>query len=208
MQIEYCESCQKRITDHDFTVGLAAWMDEQVFCKSCMDRKGLSIPFPIPSVLGTRKSSSGRLSAIPGSGIRKSSSGRLSAIPGSGIRQGVSNSGVRKASPGGGVPRASSDSGIRKAPGVGSGLHNSSSLGSGVRKGKSTSGLHVVRRSGIQPAHVSTPSRVSGRTKMGRLKRRLVGRHLARESSTLWLSLLTGLSILLLVAGIYFKFLR
>ena len=197
MQIEYCESCHKRVTDHDFDVGVAAWHDEQVYCKDCLQKKGYTIQFPAPSA---KRTSSGRLITISGSKIRKVPSG-------SAIRKIAPDSGVHNASQGSGVRKASSGSALRKVSTPGSGIHKYSNQGSGVRKvSRASSGIQTIPRSGILVANRSAASKSSG--KLARSKPRWYKRHAQEGNGAILFTLLAGAAALLLAAGLYFLIIK
>jgi len=158
MQIQYCETCNRRITEHDLEVGQAAAMGEQVYCKACLEKMGLQIP---PMASRKRPPTGVRLSISPGSGIPRTSSGsglRGVAGSGSGLRgQPGSGSGIRGA--------GASGSGIQKKPG--SGLRQSPAPGSGIQK-KPGSGLRPgpTPGSGIQGALPGAPRRSSSGSRL------------------------------------------
>lgn len=213
MQIEYCESCQRQITEHDLSVGLAVRIGELVYCHTCRARPGDAPVAPV-IVSGRRANSSGRHRAMrsgllaatspasspnspparrPGSGLRKatsSSSARL-AVQGSGVQRTVPGSGIHRA-PGSGLHRAEPGSGIRKAPGSGV---LKAAPGSGVRRSAS-SGIHRV--AGGSEVRAATPGRGS-RTR-GR-RRSLRGRS-GNQDGAAWAPMIGVLVVVILVLGL------
>ena len=190
MQIDYCDACQTRITEHDLSVGLAAWFSDRVFCRGCMDKQGLQPP-PFPVQVRGRSSSSGVLKALPGSGLRRAvqpGSGIHKSSPGSGIRKAASpGSGIRKAaSPGSGIRQAAKPaSGIRP---VSSGIRAAVPSSSGALKATSGGRIRAVR-SGFYPAAVAKVRRRRTRSIHG-------------EDGAL--SVLTAILTLLVAGGLFF----
>lgn len=196
MQIEYCDECQSRITEHDVSVGQAAWFGDKILCKKCMDKQGLKAPPPVMTVR-TRggANSSGILKALPGSGIRKAVATQpgsgihqpsTSVQPGSGIRAAQPGSGIRPA-PGSGILRASTNSGGRLAAQPGSGIRKASTPTSGTR-----SGIHTAT-----PAPAKPPTRAVARRRIRRSN---------ADDNHIWVSVVTALLTLLVVAGAYMLF--
>ncbi len=188
MQIEYCEACHKRVTDHDFDVGVAAWLEEQVYCKTCLEKKGFAIQIPGPS-----------------SGAKRTPSGRMISISGSGIRKVPSGSAIRKVGPDSGIRSAAKGSGVHKVSTPGSGIHKYPKQGSGVRKAsRASSGVQTIPRSGILAAHRGTSSKSSGR--LSKVKSRWYGRRADKGSESILFMLLAGAAFLLLAGGMYVLF--
>ncbi|MCW8130500.1 MAG: hypothetical protein KIS92_09145 [Planctomycetota bacterium] len=196
MQIEYCDECQSRITEHDVSVGQAAWFGDKILCKKCMDKQGLKAPPPVMTVRARGGgSSSGILKALPGSGIRKAVGSQPGsgiqpasqpAQPGSGIRAAQPGSGIR-AAPGSGILRASTNSGGRLAAQPGSGIRKAATPTSGTR-----SGIHAATNAGKPPTRAMVRRRRRG----------------SAEDNSVWVSVVTALLTLLVVAGAYLLFHR
>lgn len=190
MQIEYCDGCHGRITEHDLSVGLAAWFVDRILCKKCMEKNGLKAPPPVMKVGGRGgASSSGILKAIPGSGIRGAvGSGIRNAVkPGSGIQKAQPGSGILKSQPGSGILRASTNSGGRLAAQPGSGIRNAATPPAGAAR----SGLLPS----AQPATRTTPQ--------AGVRRRKTRARQDGDGGDIWISVVTAILTLLLVAGLF-----
>lgn len=203
MQIEYCDQCSGRISESDLTLGQAAWFGEEIYCRKCIEKKGLQIPPPVMAVRSRNSSSSsGLLKALPGSGIRPG------VQPGSGILKSQAGSGIQKAQPGSGILRAQSNSGVQKVQ-PGSGIRNAAQPGSGIRAAaKPASGIRKAAtpetgvpagaRSGILQS-APAPGRATPR---GGVRRRM-SRLRPEGGGDVWLSVVTAILTLALVGGIF-----
>ncbi|MCK6475066.1 MAG: hypothetical protein L6R28_25370 [Planctomycetes bacterium] len=221
MQIEYCESCQRQITEHDLAVGLAVRIGELVYCHTCRARPGDAPVAPV-IVSGRKANSSGRHRAMrsgllaatnptsspnstparrPGSGLRKatsSSSARL-AVQGSGVQRTVPGSGTHRA-PGSGLHRAEPGSGVRAAPG--SGIRKAP--GSGVLKAAPGSGVRRSAGSGIHRVAGGSEVRpvTPGRGSQTRGRRRSLRARSGNQDGAAWAPMIGVLVVVILVLGL------
>lgn len=187
MQIEYCDQCSGRISESDLTLGQAAWFGEEIYCRKCIEKKGLQVPPPVMAVRSRNSSSSsGLLKAMPGSGIRPG------VQPGSGILK------AQKTQPGSGILRAQSNSGVQKTQ-PGSGVRNAAQPPSGIRKAATpATGVTAGSRSGILQS-APAPGRATPR---GGVRRRM-SRLRPEGGGDVWLSVVTAILTLALVGGLF-----
>jgi hypothetical protein len=110
MQIEYCDTCKKKLTEQDFSDGHAVRVADQTYCKEC----GSKIP-QVPVVPGRGPGTSGTRLSSPSTGvIRRTATPAHALRPASSVGVGSTH---RPASPPKGMaPASSPPAGVRRTP--------------------------------------------------------------------------------------------
>jgi DNA-directed RNA polymerase subunit RPC12/RpoP len=118
MQIEYCDTCKKKLTEQDFADGHAIRAGNQTYCKEC----GSKIP-QVPVVQGRGPGASGTRLSSPSTGvIRRTATPAHALRPPSSIgvgathRPGSPPKGMAPTSPPKGVTHMSPPTGVRRTP--------------------------------------------------------------------------------------------
>ena len=109
MQIEYCDTCKKKLTEQDFSDGHAVRAGNQIYCKEC----GSKIP-QVPVVQGRGPGASGtRLGSATGV-VRRTATPAHALRPASSV--GVGSTHRPGSPPKGMAPTSSPPTGVRRTP--------------------------------------------------------------------------------------------
>jgi hypothetical protein len=108
MQIEYCDTCKKKLTEQDFADGHAVRVADQTYCKEC----GSKIP-QVPVVPGRGPGASGTRLGSPTGVVRRTATPAHALRPPSSIGVGSAH---RPASPPKGMAHTSPPMGVRRTP--------------------------------------------------------------------------------------------
>jgi hypothetical protein len=191
MQIEYCDTCKKKLTEQEFTDGHAIWVGNQTYCKEC----GSKVP-QVPVVPGRGPGSSGARHGSPSTGvIHRTATPAHAARPPSSV--GV---GLRPASPPKGLTRTTpppADS--RHTPSPPAGVNRTIGTPQGSARGSS----------GTQRAAADVRPGSGGHARRSTPHNRVVGiPKSVSNTSMVWVSVIGVIIGLLAGVGIIALFLR